>query len=169
MSVDDLMRRLDSGSRGTLFHDSVRDLLVDLGLNFNSLRYDVRIGKRTLSSFSSSDDLVSYVRKNDVDSIMRCDNFGNGSNGAVVVSTTYDSPFAFRQDRYKSRFIRSNSKLGLTNKILTPADAQKLYRGSKKPLSYALDMGFVIRHGGFYFMHPMSLYGLVLKKKEKIT
>ena len=160
---------LESRCKGDRFHYLAREMLLDLGFNSVKTWFDAGFGKYNLMKFASGDDVVKYATDNDTDRIRMNEGFNKlmPRKEFVVVSTVYGSVGKFIKKDSRLRFIRSKSPLGLDNKVVGYADLVKASRtGGKDALRSALDTGYIVKHNGFYFMHPMLLYRLVLKKKK---
>jgi hypothetical protein len=168
MDPDEYKECLESRCKGDRFHYLAREMLLDLGFNSVKTWFDASFGRHNSMKFASGDEVVHYATHNDTDRIRMNEGFSKlMPKDVVVVSTVYGSVDKFIKKDSRLRFISSKSLLGLDNKVVDYADLAKISgTGGKDALTSALDTGFIIKHNGFYFMHPMLVYHLVLKKKK---
>jgi hypothetical protein len=169
MDPNEYKECLESKCKGDRFHYLAREMLLELGFNSVKIWFDASFGRHNSMKFASSDNVIEYATKNNTDRIRMSEGFNKlmPRNQVVVVSTVYGSVDKFIKKDSRLRFISSKSLLGLDNKVVDYIDLVKASStDGKDALRSALDTGYIVKHNGFYFMHPMLLYHLVLKKKK---
>ncbi len=160
------VKSLDSSKDSDFIHRNIGDMLAFLGFSFEDSWFRIISEKGCAFVPTLGQVKKVYPDMPGVRSFIRHQKYSR-SPDSITSLTSHQTYMDLLSSCCASYCVASNSTVGLENKVIGLNEAMKLFNKCEHhSLLLAFDNKYIVQSGPSYFIHPLFLYDLCLKKKK---